>query len=384
MVREVKTMRKHGIALTLEDYLTFFQARVRQISVNLDRTELRIIDRLLKDPSFSQSKLASELQLSDQWVSRKISELQGKYVLRKFDRVPFSRIGIRMFHLLGRLTDEETDAFQLLKDCPFLYSFRRVVSGYWHFLATLSVPDNIESMQSLEKGCDMARGWGMETSLLEIASSGVSTCFDYYSVEKAEWYMPWALMSVQLKRIYEDGLASAAPRIDRPAAKTRSELDELDMKIVDCIRRGVTSVAEIRHALRVGQQRIADRLKVLRDEGLIVTTWEAHNIGLVESEVLTVQDPKAGESISAWAQRLPRCIVSFDTSRRLVLLADLPLGGTYGFSTAVAVLPHCVNSGLLNYKVYGEWGFPVELWDSGRQRWLCPTEKTNAWLSTLR
>jgi len=258
------------------------------------------------------------------------------------------------------------------------------VSGYWHFLATLSVPDNIENIQNLERGCDMVRGWGVETSLLEIASSGVSTCFDYYSVETGGWNVPWALMSVQLKRIHDDGLAPVAPRIDRPAAKSRLELDELDMKIVDCIRRGVTSIAEIRKALRVGQQRVVDRLKALRDEGLIVTTWEAHNIGLVESEVLAVQDPKAGESISAWAQRLPRCIVSFDTSRRLVLLADLPQGGTYGFSTAIAVLPHCVNSGLLNYKVYGQWGFPAEMWDSGRQRWLSSTDKMNQWLSTLR
>ncbi|MHA2287076.1 MAG: hypothetical protein ACXABZ_14530, partial [Candidatus Thorarchaeota archaeon] len=67
-------------------------------------------------------------------------------------------------------------------------------------------------------------------------------CFDYY--DAGDWNIPWELLAVQLVRIYSDRLAEAIPRIDTPQLKPSLQLEDFDMKILDCIRRGITSVSK--------------------------------------------------------------------------------------------------------------------------------------------
>ena len=250
-------------------------------------------------------------------------------------------------------------------------------------LVTLCIPDNQESLRYLQQGLDKIEKSGFVVDTHRINTSGLSHCFDYYSPKARGWDIPWELLTIHLQRIHSDGLAPSMPKIDVPESKTDVQLTEVDMRILDCIERGVASVSKIRSSLRIGQHRVADRLRELRKKGIIKKTWEAHNIGLSEHVFVHSKEREVGKTIAAWALRLPRCIVSFSLEDELMLLADLPRGGSYGLATAIEAISTFCSFGILSSELYGSWGFPSALWDSRFQKWTCPKKELESWIENL-
>jgi DNA-binding Lrp family transcriptional regulator len=382
-IRELTQRVRNQQPLYFDDYLQYFSARVRRFENSLDATELKLVKTLVETPGMQAIDFASIIGISQEWISKKIRQLQKRMILRKFYRAPFSKIGIRMFHVLvGRVTSER-DPFHFFKDCPFLYSFRKVLSGPWIALITLCIPDNQQSLHYLKQGLEKIErsGFVVETHLIN--SSGLSYCFDYYSPRTCGWDIPWELLAVHLQRIHANQLASSMPKIDVPESKTDVRLSELDMRIIDCVRRGITSVSKIRSQLKVGQHRVAERLRELRDNGLISKTWETHNVGLNEHVFVYSKEKDVGKSLAAWSLRLPRCIVSFSLDDELMLIADLPRGGSYGLATAIEGINTMCSTGILSSESYGNWGFPLVLWDSRFQKWQCPKKELESWIENL-
>ncbi|MFW9803806.1 MAG: winged helix-turn-helix transcriptional regulator [Candidatus Thorarchaeota archaeon] len=379
LMREILAMSKYGVVLDYEDFVTFLQTRFPRFSVNLSPTDLRIINSLLKNDENSYTAIADQIGISVEWVSRRISSLRRHFVLRRFEHIPFSKIGIRLFHLfLG----SDNNALRYISNCPFLYAYQKVLTGRWSGFATLAVPDNNQSMKSIKDFLHLMQR-RIESVLIEIESSGTINCFDFYDGKEGCWAIPWNLLAIHIRKIHDADLASAFPRVDSPACKTRLHLDSLDIRILNQVRMGVNSVAKIRAALEIGQERASRRLNQLRESGLIVTTWEVHNIGLNEGVIVVSDDIKTGESIAAWAQRLPRCIVSFDKGRRLVMIAQLPAGGSHGLPWALSSLSENLTIEVLGTKIYGGYGFPDKLWNSHKQRWECPEDEIEKWLGSI-
>ncbi|MFW9954947.1 MAG: hypothetical protein ACFFD3_10380, partial [Candidatus Thorarchaeota archaeon] len=383
IVREIAQRAKNQMPLSFEDYLLYFTSRVNRIVNTLDTTELKIVSNLVGNSFDDISELAKRVELSSEWVSKKVSELQKKMILRKFSRVPFSRIEIQMFHVGFERMFGSDNAFDFMKDCPFLYSYRKVVSGDWEALATLCVPYNSSTVSYLNQGMEKISKKGFNIHIHQIHSSGVSHCFDYYRTDEGIWDIPWELLTVQLGRIKSDGLGATIPRVDTPQRKTSMNLQSLEMNVLDCFRRGIATVSEIRSELRVGQQRVADTIRELRNAELIQTVWEAHNIGLNEHVFLYEQTPSDSLAIAGWSRRLPRCIVSFSAKEELMLLAALPRGGSYGLAASIDEVSPSSRIGILSPKAYGSWGFPLHLWDSRYQKWKCPETEIQQWLSSL-
>ena len=173
------------------------------------------------------------------------------------------------------------------------------------------------------------------------------------------------------------------PRIDTPESKTDLKLTEIDLRIMHCIWRGLTSVSKIRTHLKIGQHRVADRLRELRDSGLIVKSWEAHSIGLNEHVFVYSQEREIGSSLAAWSLRLPHSIISFSQEGELMLIADLPQGGSYGLATALEGVNTACCTGILGSEAYGSREFPSDLWDARFQKWDCPKKDLEAWCEGL-
>ncbi|MFW9810794.1 MAG: hypothetical protein ACFFE6_15580, partial [Candidatus Thorarchaeota archaeon] len=208
IVRELTHRARSQIPLSFEDYLLYFSKRVNRFENTLDATELKLVKYLIDTPEIQHNDLAKRTGITQEWVSKKVSQLQKRMILRGFNHVPFSRLGIRMFHVLLLKKSSEVDPFSLLKDCPFLYSFRKVMSGDWNALATLCIPHNLRSMEMIDEGIGHIQQAGFDMQIHHTSSSGVSHCFDYYSTRKGQWDVPWELLAVQLQRIQSDGLAS--------------------------------------------------------------------------------------------------------------------------------------------------------------------------------
>jgi hypothetical protein len=382
-IRELTHRAKNQIPLSFEDYLEYFLIRGRNFETTLDATELKLVRALIDEPDIQVKQLSDKIDISEEWTSKKISQMRKQRILGRYYRAPFSRIGINMYHLLISRGVSELDPLNLIKDCPFLYAYRRVVSGPWIALATLCIPENKESLQLLRIGLKRIEELGFDIQLHRIHSSGVSSCFDYYVPKEGKWEIPWELLMIHLQRIQLDGLASSIPRIDTPENKTKIELDNLDMKIIDCIGRRITAVSKIRSELRVGQHRIAEKLHKLRENGLIAKSWEIHNIGLNENAIIYCKKNDVSKTIAAWSLRLPRSIISFSSKEELLLIVYLPKGGSYGLATALERLNTDVSIGCLSLQVSGTWGFPHNLWDSKFQRWKCPRQKIDDWINQI-
>ncbi len=382
-VLELTHRARNQISLSFEDYLQYFSTRVRRFERTLDSTELKLTSTVVENPNLPSKNLANLVGISEEWMSRKLAQLQKRMVLRKFIRAPFSRIGIHMFHVLVSRRDTDADPFDLFKDCPFLYSYRKVVSGDWSALATLSIPENRESMRFVKEGLKRIVEAGFDIDLHQIHSSGVSRCFDYYKPKIGQWDIPWELLAIHLQRIQSDELASSIPRVDRPEKRIEVELDELDMKIFECVKKGMASVSKIRTHLKVGQHRVTEKLQNLRENGLIIKSWEVHNIGLNEHAIIYCKNNEMGKTIAAWSLRLPKSVISFSSKDELMLLADLPKGGSFGLATALEGLNNGTCVGILSPQIYGAWGFPSALWDPKFQRWKCPKKELETWIAQL-
>jgi hypothetical protein len=245
------------------------------------------------------------------------------------------------------------------------------------------IPENKESIQYTRKGLKLIREAGFEIELHRTYSAGVSYCFDYYMPKLGKWDIPWELLSIHLQRIQEDGLASTIPRVDTPKDRVKIEIDDLDIKIIQCIWKRKTSVAKIRSELGIGQHRVAEKLRRLRENGLIMKSWEIYNIGLSEHGIVYCKEKELGEAISAWSLRLPKSRISYSENDELLVIVDLPEGGSFGLASAMERLGNRVKIGFLSHRIYGYSGFPGILWNAKYQRWKCPKERLETWIEQL-
>ena len=382
-IHELAHRAKNHIPLSFEDYMYYFTLRIQRFSNALSATELRLAKTVIDRPELPVKELSKIVDVSEEWISRKLTRLQKQMILRRFYRAPFSRIGIDMYQVLISRRDAEIDPISLIKDCPFLYGYWRVIAGNLVAQATLVVPENKESVQYVRKGLKSIIEAGFDINLHQTHSAGSSFCFDYYVPKIGKWDIPWELLSIHLQRIQLDNLASTIPKIDTPKNRVEIELDDLDMQIMDCIWNGLVSVSKIRTELRVGQHRVAEKLQRLRENGLVVKSWEVHNVGLSEHGIIYCKDKGIGEAIAAWSLRLPKSRINFSKDGELLVIVDVPKGGSFGLATALDRFSNDVSIGFLSHRVYGTSGFPTSLWDSKFQRWKCPKKRLEEWIDQL-
>ncbi len=383
IVREVRDLDRCDIFMGKEDYVIFLKTRLRRFVVPLNSTELKLLDVLLRNPNTAFKDISDDLNMSPQWVSKKIKDLRLRRVLRKHDRVPLSRIGIRSFHVLIGCEDKSRSLVSYLTSSPFLYKSHNMMSGIWDLEASLCVPDNRINVLALEKFVTEMEERGIQAEVLEVDSTGISHCYDHYVPSESGWHIPWEVMRVQLRKIYNDELADVIPRIDERSNRTNLYLDELDMRIFNLAQKGITSISRVRDRLRMAQETVAHRLKRLKNDGLIDNRYSAQNIGLIEKALIMTEDERTGEAMAAWAQRLPQAIISFTREGTLYSQLWLPVGGGYGAMWALDVLPIRVTAGLLSLPAVFNYWIPHRLWDVDNQSWRHSSEALEKWFTSL-
>ncbi|MHA1812509.1 MAG: hypothetical protein ACTSYX_03635 [Candidatus Thorarchaeota archaeon] len=384
IIRELVAYTRTGAELSFRDYVTYLSRRVLRFVARIDATDAKIIAALLGRPGLRVDQLASELGMTAQWVASKIARLKRRMILREFKVVPFSRIRIRMFHLFLRAREPDTDMYDLVRDCPLLYGHREVLAGDWNFYAVLCEPEGPDCVRWQEPFVRLAALWGVEAQISEIRASGASYCFDYYSPSESGWKIPWGALSLWVERILRGEDCGPRPIVMTRARPTSLYLDEVDMRIVDAVRRGVRGISAIRKAVRAGQNRVARRLREMQQAGVITKRWGVNHVGLIEGAMVYTDNSIAGTTIRRLASQLPRAIVSVDDTGYHVLTVDLPGGGAVRLIRVLRPLRDHVRFAVLDDYVYGGWGLPTSSWDATTQSWRFPADKVRAWLDQLR
>lgn len=384
MTRQFLKWMQSGIRLDNAGYATHVSENFRRWSREFDATEIQMVEHLMEQPKITMRELADLVDVSYKWVSRKKNELLNNYVLHRQDFVPYSKIGIRfVFVLIGR-SEDKSDPVDYVVDSPFFLSYRRILSGPWSLLVLLTVPENPKSMRALEEFKKIIARIGRRAELFDTAVAGYPRCYDFYSVQRGRWEIPWDLLKHELVRIHSDDLANVIPRTEKPIKRTELILDQLDMEILAQVFKRNTSVRAIRKELKIGQNRAHERLKRLKDSGLIERRWGLRHIGLNECVFLTCEDLDLSQSITAWVQRLPYCQVQFTPEGKLILAADLPEGGAYGFTRAINTVSKNVMTGILGHSITAHIEFPKELWQEDTQSWSCPEEGIRRWFMSVQ
>jgi DNA-binding Lrp family transcriptional regulator len=382
LIHEVECMFRYGKTLDFEEYVEYMIRRTQDIVVGLTQTDVKIIDALQKNESISYRKVAEISGLSESWVSTRINFLKKKYVLAEFTTTPFSRIGIRTFYVLlsGPSWDDPT---RFIKGCPFLYEVRPILNGLWQVIARLAVPDNIENTRALDQMVSILTRNGIAVDVAKTYSVGKSNSFYHYKVKSHQWEIPWVAMEGWGHRIQEESLDQLIERIDYPAKSTDAYLDLLDLQILKLAHSGIFSTRALRKNLAISQSNLSERMKKLRSENLLQKTWEVNNIGLVERVALRATDKKTSGLLDAWSRELPRAFPRFEENRNLLLMAELPIGGSTRMMNSLRTLKWPVSVSPIGSAVWGRWEFPMNYWDVDRQGWIAPRARIDSWLNQI-
>jgi hypothetical protein len=308
--------------------------------------------------------------------------LKKKRVLGEYTTTPFSRINIRMFHLLlsGPSND---DPARYLSRCPFLYSIQYILNGPWQVWAILAVPDNRISENSVNKAVAILNDHGIATDLVEVHSAGVSYSFYHYNTTTESWNIPWIILRGWGHRIQDESLDLIIERVDVPAIRTELYLDSLDMKILSLVWQRVNTTRALRQKLSIGRNKLSTRLDRLKKEGLIRQFWDIFNIGLVEHVALRTTDKQLSSWIDAWTREFPRVVIHFGKQRDSFFSIDLSMGDSVKLMNTLRELGWLATVLPLSNRRWGRWGFPKHLWDVENQSWKAPIQEIENWLDSL-
>ncbi len=384
LIQVLRKMSPEQGLLQKVEYVRLLHIKIREMSSALTETELQIAKTLVKYPEKSYTEIAGITGYSSQWVAENIRKMKRRGVLREFQQVRFSKVGIRMFNVLLGSSEHETDPLQLLESCPFLYGHRRLLTGWWNLHAVLTVPDSVRSMKAVERFPALANRWKVEVQISEVKSSGTDYSFNHYDCNEGQWRIPWLALREAAVELRDGELEMEGVSLEPAEPVIKYKLDRLDIEIMDAIRRLVPSIAAIRADVQASQNKVARKVRKLRELGVITTRWEMHNIGLIEGCILRARESAAVSALLSWTKFLPRSIVSLDGEGGLFVSSYLPMGGGYGAIRAAKGLGPNVTTDLVGDYVYGGWGFPAELWDKDRQLWTEPSERIMDWAESLR
>jgi DNA-binding Lrp family transcriptional regulator len=382
IIHEFVCMSRYGKSLDFNDYVEYMMHRVQNIVVALSQTEVKILDALMKNSVASYKQVAENTGLSESWVSTKINYLKRKYVLMEHTTVPFSTVGIKSFHVLLAGPPWSNTA-SLLTKCPFLYEVRAILNGPWHYMARLAVPDNSENIRSLKQMVSILENYGIACDISETFSVGVWNSFYHYNVKTNTWEIPWIAMQGWGHRIKEESIDKLVEQIDYPTKTTDHYLDSLDIKILELVRQGLKSTRALRRELSIGQNKLLKRVQKLKTEGLIRKDWVVYNIGLVERVAIRATDKDTAGLLDTWSRELPRVFLRYERNRNLLMVVELPLGGSTKMMDTFRLLKWPVTISPLSSAIWGHWEFPSVFWDVENQRWRSQKNDVENWLVSL-
>ena len=383
LIHEFVCMFRYGKSLDFQQYVEYMTHRVQNIVVELSDSEVKIVDALMKNRDASYQEVSEIIGLSESWVCTKINHLKRKYVLMEHTTVPFSSIGIKTFHVL-LAGPSWSDSTLLLAKCPFLYESRAILNGPWHTMVRLAVPNSSENIRYLKQMTSILENYGIACDISETYSVGISNSFYHYNANIHSWEIPWIAMQGWGHRIKEESIDQLIDHIDYPARTTDYYLDALDIRILELVRQGLTSIRVLRKELAIGQNKLLKRLKKLKAEGLIRRDWAVYNIGLVERVALRATDEKTASLLDAWSRELPRVFLRYEKNRHLLMIVDLPIGGSTKMMDTLRLLKWPVAISPLSSAIWGHWQFPGEFWDVEHQRWRAQRKDMENWLSVLK
>ncbi len=383
LIHEFVCMFRYGKSLDFQQYVEYMMHKIQNIVVKLSQTEVKIIDVLMKNREAMYYQVAEITGLSESWVSTKINYLKRKYVLMEHTSVPFSTIGIKTFHVL-LAGPSWSDLTALLTKCPFLYELRAILNGPWHYMARFAVPDNSENIRSIKQMVSILESFGIASDISETFSVGVSNSFYHYNAKTHSWEIPWIAMQGWGHRIKEESIDQLIENIDYPARTTDCYLDSFDINILDSVQQGLTSTRGLRKELSIGQNKLLKHLKKLKTEGLIRRDWGIFNIGLVERLALRATDARTASLLDAWSRELPRVFLRYEQNRHLLMIVELPLGGSTRMMDTLRLLKWPVTISPLSSAIWGHWQLPKPFWDVEHQRWRAQRDDVEFWLSVLR
>ncbi len=379
LIHELTSMARYGKSLNFEEYVEYMTQRTQDIEVRLSHTAVKVIDVLLKNQDVTNIELASLAGLSRSWLSTQINRLKRRYVLIGVVYTPFSKIGIRSFHVMlsGQSWDDPT---RFISDCPFLYNVRYILNGPWQVLARLALPDNPENLRTLEMLSSRLNDISVAVDISETHSAGLSHSFYHYSVSNRRWEIPWVAMLGWGQRIQDESLDNLVERIDAPAHTTDEYIDDIDMRILGYVHRGIFSTRALRSKLAIGQNQLSRGFKRLRSAGLIRKSWNVNNIGLRERVALKASDRRVGRILDVWSRELPWVNLRYGKRRDLLMIADLPIGGSAKMMDTIRALKWPLIVSPLGSGIGGNWRFPEHLWNVERQRWQSAKEDIELWM----
>ncbi len=386
LVRRLAKMERHGIRLEIQDWAYFLIRYSTEYEQPINSTEIAIIDTLVREPYASIETVNKRTGITKKWISETRRILKEKEQLYEYEFVSYAKIGIRVFQVA--LTPERTgitDCWYLLKGCPFIFSRASLLTRGKGVLATLCIPDNPRNLAYLNMMKETAARDGVNAFVFERYKASNNLNLTDYVPSLGKWEIDWDSIRMEASMMQRDALAKIYPEMTFSEFSDVRNLDRIDIKILSEFERGNKTIRQLQRVLGLRISTIANRMRRLRTENVIVKRYEVHHIGLVEECIVYTTDKNAGECVSALGLRLPRTFIDYDKDENLFMRIRLPKGGIYAFSIAVEPIEPYPSIQLVGNRIWGHWRLVdwLDFWDEKLGKWKPLKEKPASWLESM-
>ncbi|MCD6514669.1 MAG: hypothetical protein J7L07_07065 [Candidatus Odinarchaeota archaeon] len=358
-------------ALILEEYMTTYATKFSD-------TDKLILEYILRFQPSKSSQIAKALKIKEATLSNHINSLRRRYILIWKDTINFWLIGLSTYLVFFESGGNWSEIIGVLKKHPYFCNAHEIPYGPNpallvflgpHTNTYYSILDRFASKLSKQLGSvsyRIMRIDGFDVRYINVR---------LYDNRNGRWNIPWYSWGVFLKRIMEEGPVDNLHTLSKVSPQVIKNLDEKDLEILEYVwDKKEISFIDLRKKLRIGANRLSEKLKFFRENKVIVRRASAGMLGLVESALIVGDfDEDEALRLASALNELPRVTTSWSRSSECIAsLINLPPGGSRGFLNAIklfypSLFDKRIYVGDLAYGVY--WKFRKDLFDIEKQSW---------------
>ncbi|WEU40380.1 MAG: Lrp/AsnC family transcriptional regulator [Candidatus Odinarchaeum yellowstonii] len=286
ILENLKKLEKYNYTLNLKDACHYIRLHsLLTYTLELDSTDIKIIELLSKDPLISNNEAASRLGLSRNTFANRLLRLQKRGCIFFNGRINLEKLGLK---ILTIMTDQQ------LPKLPYMRIVQELRGGSTVYLYSFNVPEGflVEFIDLIKPYIRNAEYWideGPGRHSLSIRNS--------YDTVNKRWAFNWENWALWVRKVlaeswhtlYVSGDVEESI-LEEKSGSVKLDYDILDLELLNQLSYDFKQpIRDISLKLGVSPTTIYDRKTRLISSGVIKPTLFVENIGLDEHVFIKIK-----------------------------------------------------------------------------------------------
>ncbi len=286
ILENMKKLEKYNYTLDLKDACHYIRLHsLLTYTVELDTTDIKIIELLSKDPLISNNEAASRLRLSRNTFSNRLLRLQKRGCLFFNGRINLERLGLK---ILTIMTD------QIIPKLPYMRIVQELRGGSTVYLYSFNIPEEfltsfIELVKPYIRNAEYWIDEGPGRHSLSLRNS--------YDTVNKKWAFNWENWALWVRKVLDESwhtlYVSGDVEESTPGGEHNLRIldyDILDLELLNQLSYDFKQpIRDISLKLGVSPTTVYERKIRLISNGVVKPTLFVENIGLDEHVFIKIK-----------------------------------------------------------------------------------------------